>query len=175
MANAESTTTASAVSSIVAKKQNIDKLLWDCIRKEEGEAEKLRASVIFLLRKKLNIRFGFANYALKLPEAKVMRRLRMVARKKIWPKMRHKFKEGNRSRWPLITFLLACFHFIWNAYKSIHKNIICVYTNMLEAAASGNSMISSLDFSVWLCSIQVFINHVFACSFNVCSAVLLCF
>ena len=98
MANAESTTTASAVSSIVAKKQNIDKLIWDCIRKEEGEAEKLRASVVFLLRKKLNIRFAFANYALKFPEAKVMRRLRMVARKKIWPKMQHKFKEGNRSR-----------------------------------------------------------------------------
>ena len=97
MANAESTTTASAVSSIVAKKQNVDKLIWDCIRKKE-EAEKLRASVIFLLRKKLNIRYASANYALKLPEAKLMRRLRMVARKKISPKMRNKFKEGNRSR-----------------------------------------------------------------------------
>ena len=39
----------------------------------------------------------------------------------------------------------------------------------------GNSMISSLAFGVWLCSIHVFIINVFACPFNVCSAVLLCF
>ena len=98
MAIAGCASTASAVSNIVAKKQNIDKLFWDCIRKEEEETEKLRTSVIFLLRKKLNIRYASANYALKLPEAKVMRRLRMVARKKISPKMSNKFKEGNRSR-----------------------------------------------------------------------------
>ena len=63
----------------------------------------------------------------------------------------------------------------------LFKDIFAILKVCVQLAATmifffgGNSMISSLAFGVWLCSIQVFIINVFACPFNVCSAVLLFF
>ena len=62
----------------------------------------------------------------------------------------------------LIDFMLACFYFIKDRIRAVTKqNAYCVYTNVNSfsqgAAVGGNSMISSLAFGVWLCSIQVFI------------------